>query len=122
MEIEAYPERIRRWARGLFSLPASTEPALRRAVEARAASLGGARRPRVDLPPDLSAYVDKVALHAYRVEDEDVASLLAGGHAEGEILEITLCAAAGAGLARLELGMAALRDVGLPEAEEETCA
>jgi hypothetical protein len=60
------------------------------------------------LPPDLAAYVATVARHAYRVTDAQVAGLLAAGHSEDVVFEVTVSAALGAGLARWERGLAAL--------------
>jgi alkylhydroperoxidase family enzyme len=53
--------------------------------------------------------VDKVAQHAYKVTDEDVAALQAAGNSDDAVFEVTVAAALGAALARLERGMAALR-------------
>ena len=54
--------------------------------------------------------VEKVARHAYLVTYADVAALRDGGYSEDAIFEITLSAALGAGMARLERGFAALGD------------
>jgi len=87
-----------------------TDPTLRRAVEARSAQLGGRSGAAVgELPADLRAYVDKVALHAYKVTDEDVAALLAAGYSEDAVFEVTVSAALGAAASRLEIGLAALK-------------
>ncbi len=58
---------------------------------------------------ELAAYVDKVARHAYKVTDEDVAALKKAGYSEEQIFEITVAAATGAALKRLEIGLAALQ-------------
>jgi alkylhydroperoxidase family enzyme len=50
-----------------------------------------------------------VAKHAYKVTDADVEALRHAGYSEDAIFEITLSAALGAGLARLERGIEALR-------------
>ena len=92
----------------------ATDPALRRAVEARAAELSGkAGAAAGDIPQDLQEHVDKIALHAYTVTDEDVAALKAAGYSEDAIFEISIAAALGAGVARLERGLSALRG-GMP--------
>src|SRR5437660_1177604 len=65
--------------------PAGQTPAdLRRAVMARAAQLGGKtdRTEAATVPPTLAGYVDKVARHAYKVTDEDLAGLLRAGNSE----------------------------------------
>ena len=86
----------------------ATEPSLRQAVEARAASFGSPPGPRVEVPQALTAFVDRIAQHAWRVTDDDVRALRQAGYSEQAIFEITASAAVGAGLARLERGLAAL--------------
>lgn len=100
----------------VLTSPGDTAPILRRAVEQWAAELGS--RPsakessppiyRGEVPPELAVYVKKVALHAYKVTDEDIEALRKAGISEDAIFEITLSAALGAGMARLERGLAAL--------------
>jgi hypothetical protein len=84
-------------------------PELRQAIEAYAANLSGGKRETQPLPPELITYVDKVTLYAYKVTDKDVEQLKEAGYSEDAIFEITLCAGVGASLARLELGMMALK-------------
>jgi alkylhydroperoxidase family enzyme len=67
---------------------------------------------RGSLPSPLAAYVDKVALHAYKVTDDDIAALQRAGYADDAVFEITVAAAVGAALHRLDRGMAALRGSG----------
>jgi len=62
----------------------------------------------------LAAYVDKVARHAYKVTDEDVGRLQQAGHSDDALFEVTVSAALGAALGRLERGMAALRGESSP--------
>ena len=87
----------------LLNAPGDTPESVRRAVLEHAA---GARD---GVPPALTRYVDMVARHAYRLTNEDVAALEAAGHSDDSIFEITVAAAVGAALHRLERGMAALR-------------
>jgi alkylhydroperoxidase family enzyme len=88
-----------------------SSPRLRQAVEARAAALGGYAQESAqeDIPPELSSYVDKVARHAYKVTDADIQRLRQAGYSEDAIFEITLSAALGAGIGRLESGLRALK-------------
>ncbi|MFQ5426325.1 MAG: hypothetical protein ACE5EV_04515 [Gaiellales bacterium] len=88
--------------------PGQTDGALRQAVAARAAELGRAGEASTAVPADLAGYVDKVALHAYKVVDEDIEALKAAGYSEDQIFELTVSAAVGAGLDRRQQGMAAL--------------
>lgn len=61
------------------------------------------------VPGPLAGYMDKVRRHAYKVTDADVASLQQAGQSDDSLFEITVAAAVGAALYRLERGMAALR-------------
>lgn len=94
----------------------ATSRELRRAIELRAAVAAG-RPPGIaePIPESLTAYIDKVIYHAYRVTDEDVNALKQAGYSEQAIFEVTVCAAVGAGMGRLERGLAALK-----EAQHET--
>jgi hypothetical protein len=47
------------------------------------------------LSEPIRALIDKVAHHAYRVTDEDVAAVRAAGLSEDQIFEIVICAAIG---------------------------
>jgi hypothetical protein len=86
----------------------ATDPALRRAVEARAAALAGGPGEGPGVPPELASFVDTVARHAYRVTREDIDTLRRLGYSEDAIFEIAASAALGAGVGRLERGLAAL--------------
>lgn len=55
-----------------------------------------------------SAYLHKVARHAYRVTDADVQRLKDAGRSDDEIFEATLRTAFEAARQRLELGLAAI--------------
>lgn len=48
--------------------------------------------------------VDKVARHAYRVTDEDIAAARAGGWSEDEIFDAIVATALGAGFSRRAIG------------------
>ena len=89
--------------------PAKTSPELRRAAGERAEFVAGLAPAAPDLPAEWVTYVDKVALHAYKVTDEDVQALRSAGHSEDEIFEITVATAVGASLARARAGLRALK-------------
>jgi hypothetical protein len=94
----------------VLNSPGETDPGLRHAVEAQSAQLSGrpsqhAGHVRQELVP----YLKKVALYAYRTTDKDFEALRRVGYSEDEIFELTLSAALGAGMARLECGLAALK-------------
>lgn len=80
--------------------PGALTPEVRSAIVARDTK---------NIPPALAPYVIKVALHAYKVTDEDVLYLKREGLSEDQIFEATAAAAVGAALHRLDRGMAALR-------------
>ena len=95
---------------GVLASPGHTPAELRRAVLARALGAPGEDIPPIPpIPPALAAYVDKVARHAYRVTDEDIAALQRAGTSDDALFELTVSAALGAALGRLERGLAALR-------------
>ncbi len=105
-----YMELVERLRNSVLESKGETTPALRKAIAARSAELGGgpAAPPGAEIPADLRELVDKTALHAYRVTDEEIAALQEAGYAQDEIFEIAISAAIGGGLARLERGLAAL--------------
>jgi hypothetical protein len=108
MEIP-YPSKIQKAVNALLTKPAALSPALRQMVEAYAAGLGGGVRSPQELPAELVDYINKVALYAYKVTDQDIHVLKDNGYSEDMIFEITLCASVGAGLGRLECGLNALK-------------
>ena len=104
-----YSEKIKSLADRVLDGPGQSVPQLRQAVAQRVAAKAGAL-PKDDarLPPEISNYVDKIALHAYRVTDADIEALSAAGYSEDVIFELTVSAALGAGMARLNSGLSAL--------------
>jgi len=93
-----YDDFRKRLTTAVLDTPGETPPSLRRAAMQRGT-----------LPTPLAGYVDKVARHAYRVTDTDVAALQRAGQSDDALFEITVAAALGAALYRLDKGMAALR-------------
>jgi alkylhydroperoxidase family enzyme len=99
----------------VLAAPGHTPRELRRAVLARAARLGPTPGSGgEDVPAALAAYVDKVSQHAYTVTDEDVGALQRAGTSDDALFEVTVAAALGAALGRLECGLAALRGESSP--------
>ncbi|HVH66798.1 MAG TPA: hypothetical protein VM716_02945 [Gemmatimonadales bacterium] len=109
VDLGRYAAYTQRLLTSVLTTPGDTTEALRRAVVGRAARLGGAQSGGEDVPPVLVGYVDKVARHAYKVTDEDVAALQRAGTSDDALFEITVAAALGAALGRLERGLRALR-------------
>ena len=58
----------------------------------------------------LATLMDKVALHAYKVTDTDVRAVVESGVSEDAAFELVVAASVGAGTARLDLGLATLRE------------
>lgn len=109
-----FDEQVENQRQAVLESQGVTERSLRRAVAARAAALGGgppAAETQEEIPESLRAYVDTVALHAWRITGEDIAAL-GREWSEDEIFEVSVAAAVGAGLARLERGLSILRGGG----------
>jgi len=60
------------------------------------------------LAEPLSTLVDKVAKHAYKVTDADIAAARAAGLSEDQIFEIVVCAAIGQATRQYDGALAAL--------------
>ena len=106
-----YAELRQRLQDAVLDPPGHAPGELRHAAFARAARLAGADaggRTAAALPHALTPYVDKVARHAYQVTDADVIAVQRAGNSEDAVFEITVAAALGAALGRLERGLRAL--------------
>ena len=105
-----YMELVERLRSAVLKGPGRTDPGLRQAAAARSAELGGgpAAPPGGAIPAGLRDFVDKTALPASQITDEEVQALLRAGWSEDQIYEIAVSAAIGGGLSRLERGLAAL--------------
>ncbi len=100
----------RKLVEAVLTSPGATDPDLRRAIEARCAEMAGCSRDEpVRVPPEFEKCVEITAKNAFRITDEEVAALRQRGYSEDAIVEITLSAALGAGIGRLEQGLAALQ-------------
>jgi hypothetical protein len=93
-----YAEHVKRFKEAVLHGAARLSSTVR-----RAAFEGG------DAGDGTAAYLDKVRRHAYQVTDEDIAALRKAGWTDETLYELTIAAAVGQGMRRLELGMAALR-------------
>ena len=92
-----YEDFRRRLVDAVLNAPGDTPSDLRRAVLERATAPGA-----------LAPYVSNVTRHAYKITDTDVAQLRHAGHSDDSLFEITVAAAVGAAVYRLDRGMAAL--------------
>lgn len=105
-----YTDLVENQRRAVLETPGVTDPALRHAAFARSVELsGGLTAGAEEIPESLRKYVDDIALHAYRITDEDLQELRRAGWSEDEIFEVSVTASVGAGLARLERGLGILR-------------
>ena len=95
MRYDAFRKRL---VDAVLHTPGATPEALRRAVLEHGS-----------IPAALASYVDTVRGHAYKVTDADVAALQHAGQSDDSVFEITVAAAVGAALHRLDRGMAAVR-------------
>ena len=92
--------RAKRWSHG-----SSKETARRRTPSA------APRSTTQSLAEPLRTLIDKVAKHAYKVTDEDIAGVRASGLSEDQIFEIVVCAAIGQATRQYDTALAALEAV-----------
>ena len=98
MASDSHAEYAQRLLEAVLTSDGDTDPSVRQAVEALSAHIGGRSTNQTEtIPPELLSYIKKIALRN-------------AGYSEDAIFEITLSAALGAGMARLERGLAALKD------------
>lgn len=103
-------ENTRRLIEAVLTSPGDTLPSLRQRTVERSLEPGGSPSERGgEVPRELALYIGNVASHAYKVVDGDIEALGRAGYSEDAIFEITLSAALGAGIVRLERGLAALK-------------
>lgn len=106
-----HDELFQRLRNHVLTLPGETDPGLRQAIERRVARARGRRggaRPGT-LPEALHSYLDKLTRHASKITEEDLAALHQAGYSDDAIYELSIAAAVGAGAARLERGLEAVR-------------
>ena len=107
--LRRHAEKIRTLTESVFNGPGQSDPELRQMVGKRvAAHSNELTNDDTRLPQEIKGYVDKIALHAYKVTDADIDVLLEAGYSEDAIFELTLSAALSAGMVRIKSGMSAL--------------
>ena len=87
------------------------EALTRRILEGAGKASPSDRRAAFDnsgLAEPVGALVDKVARHAYRVTDEDIAAARESGRSEDQLFEIVVCAAIGQATRQYDTALAAL--------------
>ena len=106
-----YSQDMQRIADDILTSSGETSSTLRQAIQRRTSAISShSDSQHENIPPELIPYIDKIALHAYKVTDEDLATLQEQGYSEDALFEITLSAALGTGLARMRYGLAALEE------------
>jgi hypothetical protein len=105
---ELLPGRVQQLLMAIFSDKGHTPSALRRDIVAYGENSAGVNTIPGEIPTNLATYLDKVTRAAYKVTDKNISQLKEAGYAEDEIYEITLSAAVGAGLGRMQRGLMAL--------------
>lgn len=107
-----YSQDMQRISDGILKSSGNTSSKLRQAIQERASAISShINDDKKDIPSELIPYINKIALHAYKVTDEDIVALQEQGYSEDALFEITLSAALGTGLARLHYGLAALEEI-----------
>src|SRR5262245_1811080 len=104
-----YHELVDRLVHAVLDTPGATPSSLRQTVEAQAAHAGRRTGAAAPVPQGFDHYAQTVGRWAYKVTDADVAALKTAGHSEDAIFEVTVSAAMGAAVGRLERGLAAVR-------------
>jgi hypothetical protein len=61
-----------------------------------------------ELTEPLRTLIEKIAKHAYKVTDDDIAAILASGLSEDQIFEVAVCAAFGEATRQYDTALAAL--------------
>jgi alkylhydroperoxidase family enzyme len=94
---DAYAGKLKRLTERVIFGPGSLDPEVR-----NVACVGG------ELPGVPGAYVQRVWQRAHEITNEDISALRQFGYSEDQIFELTVSAALGAGLVRLESALTAL--------------
>ena len=99
-EFQRHADKVAALRLAVLHSSSTTEPVTRNSA------FSGGQLPRL-----LDEYVNKIrGTASYQITDEDVNNLLAAGNSQDAIFEITIAAALGAATARLESGLAALKE------------
>ena len=108
-----YATEVKHLLNAVLTSPGSIDTSVREALEVfSAAQSDGMDIITEEVSPILRTYLEKVVRQAYKVTDDDIQGLSQAGYSEEAIFEITLSAALGAGMGRLERGLVALQEGG----------
>jgi alkylhydroperoxidase family enzyme len=107
----ALPKKVQNAIDALLGPSGKSDAVLRAAVFERARKSAGGI-PAVPGALELRALVEKIDERPWTVSDEDFSKLRQAGYSEDQIFEVTIAAAAGAGVRRFEAGLRALEAAG----------
>lgn len=87
-----------------------TDSKLLESIIAYAATACGGKPGRVTdpIPENIVPFVDKVLFESFKILDRDFEALNAAGYSDDEATDITMAAAAGAAMGRLQMGLSAM--------------
>ncbi|MEM7130042.1 MAG: hypothetical protein AAF702_27175 [Chloroflexota bacterium] len=102
------PKHIDQTVQAFQGVDGDTVQRLRQDVITYASSRFSNSQSDIEVPADLVAYLDKVALQAYKITDADVESLQAKGYSDDAIFELTVGASLGVGVATWQEGIQAI--------------
>jgi alkylhydroperoxidase family enzyme len=97
------PKKIQNTIEALLAPSGKSDPALRVAVFERTRKSAG------EIPSALCELVEKIDQRPWRVSDADFSKLRQAGYSEDQLFELTVAAAAGAGVKRFEAGLRAIK-------------
>ncbi len=110
------PKKVQNVMEALLGPSGKSDPALRAFVFDRTRKSAG-EKPELPAALGLRALVEKIDERPWTVNDEDFSNLRHAGYSEDQIFELTVAAAAGAGVRRFEAGLRALETNRKPNAE-----
>jgi alkylhydroperoxidase family enzyme len=106
------PPKLQAVADAILGSAGHTERELRRNAGAFVSAIVNGGDGGDAVPENLRPYLRKLAKHAYRITDDDIAALRSEGYSEDMIFELTASAALAVGLAQMDRGLAALAAAG----------
>jgi hypothetical protein len=103
------PESVDKLLTRFLDSKTSCDRSVKEAVLNHAAASAGIQLGQGEaLPNHVVLWVDKIVHHAYKITDEDVEVLKSAGCTEDQILEITVGAALGASIGRMDAALKVL--------------